>query len=746
MGLRRLLLVVSTILIGVAAFERLDPVREGLNATYFTDVNWSSTPALSRVESQPSSNNFRRAWSDAVPEDFSVTWSGKLVILRGGTYTFSIDSDDGSSVYVDQQLLIDNPGRHETQRKSATIALSRGDHDLFIKYFQAGGPATLELSWASDGSPLTPIPSWAFVPRNAQFRRLAMSVVVRRLSPVLVATWLAVVVLAILADLRQPMRRLRSSFAAAPELLALSCVVAASLLLSVVGVWWGIPSEWAGDEIGPVTVLNAIEHRFSGGWFDRYPPLQMEVLSVVFSPLLILQRARLFHLSEVAEFGALLLLSRLVSIAAAAGTIVAVFRAGREAFGNRQGLLAAAAFALVTPFLYYAKTANPEVPYVFWFAVSLIFYIRLNRTLALRDFLGFALAGTLSVCTKDQAYGLYLLTPLAVAYRLWEAHRSNGSQRPLFDAITDRRLWIAGGAALVLFSIVHNIVINPSGFLAHVRDITGPGQQGYQMVDTTIPGRMALARIVADLNQRSWGWPLWIAAIAGLALAIAEQSTRRVSILLSVVALSYYIGFINVVRYAFDRYLLPICVIEALFVGFVLDRLLRASQGAAPRVARASIAIALLYTGLYAGTVDVLMVRDGRYAAEQWLRSRHAGRLVGTMFPVTVLPRLRDFDTAEIRNVSDLHDAKPAFFLLNADYARAVPGNRPEAVLAAGLQQQTLGYRLAFRSHAPAPWPWLPSPHPNLVGPRDEVPVLSVLTQVNPAIEIYERDPHDNAR
>ena len=166
MGLRRLLLVVSTILIGVAAFARLDPVREGLNATYFTDVNWSSAPVLSTVESQPSSNNFRRAWSDAVPEDFSVTWLGKLVILRGGTYTFAIDSDDGSSVYVDQQLLIDNPGRHEAQRKTGTIALSRGDHDLFIKYFQAGGPAKLELSWTSDGSPLTPIPSWAFVPRH----------------------------------------------------------------------------------------------------------------------------------------------------------------------------------------------------------------------------------------------------------------------------------------------------------------------------------------------------------------------------------------------------------------------------------------------------------------------------------------------------------------------------------------------------------------------------------------------------
>jgi hypothetical protein len=746
MGLRRVLLVVSTILIGVAAFARWDPVREGLNATYFTDLNWSSTPALSTVEPEPSSKNFRQAWRDAVPGNFSATWSGKLVILRGGTYTFAIESDDGSSVHVDSQLIIDNSGRHEAQRKAGTIALSRGEHDLFIKYFQAGGSSKLELSWARAGSPLTLVPSWAFVPRHAQFGRLALSVVVRRLSPMLVGIWLAIVALALLADLRQPIRLLRRSCANQPELLALSCVVAASLVLSVVGVWWGIPSEWAGDEIGPVAVLNAIEHRFSSGWFDRYPPLQMQILSVVFSPLLILQRARLSHLSEVAEFGGLLLLSRLVSIAAAAGTIVAVFRAGREAFGVREGLLAAASIALLTPFLYYAKTANPEVPYVFWFTASLVFYLRLNRTLALRDFLGFALAATLSVCTKDQAYGLYLLPSLAMVYRLWQAHRSNGSRRPVFDAITDRRLWIAGGAALVMFGIVHNIVINPRGFLAHVRDITGPGQQGYQMVEPTMPGRLALVRIVAELNQRSWGWPLWIATIVGLVLAFAEKSARRITVLLVVVVVSYYIGFINVVRYAFDRYLLPICVVEALFIGFAFDRLLRMFQRSAPRLAPAAIGVVLLYSGLYAGTVDVLMVRDGRYAAEQWLRSHHAGRLVGMMFPATVLPRLRGFDAADIRNVEDLRGAQPAFFLLNADYARAVPGNRPEAILAAGLQQQTLGYRLAFRSHTPAPWPWLPSPHPNLVGPRDEVPVLSVLTQVNPTIEIYERDAHRSAR
>jgi 4-amino-4-deoxy-L-arabinose transferase-like glycosyltransferase len=58
-----------------------------------------------------------------------------------------------------------------------------------------------------------------------------------------------------------------------------------------------------------------------------------------------------------------------VSVAAGVGTVAATCAAGARAFGRRQGLWAAGIMALTTPFLYYAKTANPDVPYLFWFAV-----------------------------------------------------------------------------------------------------------------------------------------------------------------------------------------------------------------------------------------------------------------------------------------------------------------------------------------------------------------------------------------
>ena len=725
----------------LAVVKRVDSVREGLNATYFTDTSWSSTPAVSRVDARPSSSLFADAWNGRVPDVFSATWAGKLVVLRGGPYTLASESDDGSWVYVDRKLVVENGGPHQEWRRTGVIDLEPGAHDIFIQYFQAGGPYALELLWARGSATLEPIPSWAFVPRHAEFRRLVAIVAARRLQGIVLWLWLASIAASLGTIAWRPFGRWVAAVRSTPASLALTSIVAASAVVNAVGVWWGVPSNWAGDEITPTVVRYGLDHAFSGGWWDRYPPFHMQLLSVVFSPWLFLRAEGSIHSTDLAEYGVLMILGRLVSVAAAAGTVIAVYKAARDAFGTRAGVLAAASLATLTPFLYYAKTSNPEVPYVFWFSVSLVFYLRLLRTLAVQDFVGFALAAILSICTKDQAYGLYWLAPLPMIRRLWQEHHRTGKSRPLWSAVFDRRLWIAGAAAAVVFALVHNIPLNAGGFVKHVKDITGAGQTGYQMVEATAFGRIKLLWVTADLDQRSWGWPLWLVGIVGVGLALKDRATRQVAISLLLFVVAYYVGFINVVRYAFDRYVLPICVVEALFVGFAFDRWLARSSRV---TVRAAVGAAFAYTAIYAITLDVLMVRDARYSAERWLRAHDAQQgLVGYVFPLTVQPRLNDFAIAEIRSIVDLRQASPAYFVLNADYARAVPDNLPEAELVAGLQHQTLGYRLAFRYRAGTPWPWLPAGHPNLMGPRTEIPVVSVLTEVNPTIEIYAREGSD---
>jgi hypothetical protein len=180
--------------------------------------------------------------------------------------------------------------------------------------------------------------------------------------------------------------------------------------------------------------------------------------------------------------------------------------------------------------------------------------------------------------------------------------------------------------------------------------------------------------------------------------------------------------------------------VQALFAGVAFDWFLGPRDGAR-RIARvALVAAVFVYTALYASTVDVLMMRDSRYTVEQWLRV-HAGpdRLIGTMFPVYVLPRLDGLQAMDIGTIDDLRREVPADYILNADYARAVPADRPLGELISGLQHETLGYRLVFRYRSPAPWPWLPAPHHDLVGPRLETEVYSVLRDINPTIEIYQR-------
>jgi 4-amino-4-deoxy-L-arabinose transferase-like glycosyltransferase len=430
------------------------------------------------------------------------------------------------------------------------------------------------------------------------------------------------------------------------------------------------------------------------------------------------------------------MISRLVSLAAGVGTLLAVYTSGARAFGRRAGVYGAAMFALVTPFVYYAKTANLDVPYLFWFALSLVFYLRVLERLRRRDFIGLAVFAALAVCTKDQAYGLYLLMPLAIVHRLWRANREAGARRPLARALIDPRLAWAAGTAIVLFVLGHNLLFNVGGFVAHVRYITGGGSETYRDFEPTAAGRIALLRLTVDLVRMAWGWPMFLVCVAGIVLALRTPPQRRVAAWLALPVVGYYAGFVDVVLYNYDRFMLPVCLVLSLFGGLAFERWLEAGRGRRWRIASAAAVFGC--TLLYASTVDLVMLRDSRYTVEQWLAPRvRTGDVVGYLFPLPYYPRLERFVTTEVTSVPQLEHDRPAYFVLNADYARAEPADSERGRLIGGLQNGQLGYRLAFRFRQPAPLAWLPGRPRDLVGDRKERPITSVLRQINPWYEVF---------
>jgi hypothetical protein len=209
---------------------------------------------------------------------------------------------------------------------------------------------------------------------------------------------------------------------------------------------------------------------------------------------------------------------------------------------------------------------------------------------------------------------------------------------------------------------------------------------------------------------------------------------------LLVPAVSYYFGFINVVVYNYDRFVLPICFVLAIFAGLALDRFLR--WGDSGRNWRtAAVACVFAYTLLYSGTVDVLMIRDSRYEAERWLAA-HVDRedVVASVFGSEYLPVLQDLRQTDIGTIEDLQHKRPAYYVLNIDYARAVAADSPTGELIAGLGNGTLGYRRVLTVRRESPWPWLIGAHPDLTGPRLETRVFSILRNINPTIEIFQRE------
>ena len=93
----------------------------------------------------------------------------------------------------------------------------------------------------------------------------------------------------------------------------------------------------------------------------------------------------------------------------------------------------------------------------------------------------------------------------------------------------------------------------------------------------------------------------------------------------------------------------------------------------------------------------------------------------------------------DVGTIAALRAQEPRYYVVNTDYLRSIPADSPPGRLLAGLAAGTLGYRLVLHARTPSPWPWLPAPHPDLVGTRRPEPVLSNLDKINPTLDVYER-------
>ncbi|MBV6646399.1 MAG: DUF1080 domain-containing protein, partial [Cyclobacteriaceae bacterium] len=80
-------------------------------------------------------------------QDFAIEFKGSVNITADGSYSFRLISDDGSYLFIDDKLVIDNSGRHGPEIKDGEVYLKKGKHKVRILYRQGNGGAYLSFQW-----------------------------------------------------------------------------------------------------------------------------------------------------------------------------------------------------------------------------------------------------------------------------------------------------------------------------------------------------------------------------------------------------------------------------------------------------------------------------------------------------------------------------------------------------------------------------------------------------------------------
>ncbi len=96
-------------------------------------------------------------------DNFGARFTALIDIPTSGLWTFATTSDDGSRLFIDDALVVDNDGLHGPDLRTGSVNLSAGLHSFEVQFFELGGGEFLQVSWQEPGqSTLVDIPVSAF--------------------------------------------------------------------------------------------------------------------------------------------------------------------------------------------------------------------------------------------------------------------------------------------------------------------------------------------------------------------------------------------------------------------------------------------------------------------------------------------------------------------------------------------------------------------------------------------------------
>ena len=152
----------------VLTFLQFQISERGLVANYYDNQGWKGNPVFTNLEKQIYLGTYELA-SDIFnfpAHNISIAWNGWIRIDQERMYQFLTISDDGSSVIINGELVVDNGGYHGPKQASGEIFLSKGMHQININYFNGAGGDGFSAFWIDQTGKQTEIPSDILFPNR----------------------------------------------------------------------------------------------------------------------------------------------------------------------------------------------------------------------------------------------------------------------------------------------------------------------------------------------------------------------------------------------------------------------------------------------------------------------------------------------------------------------------------------------------------------------------------------------------
>ena len=343
----------------------------GLKATYYVGQNYTGKTFRNTVEhSIDFSDKTHKHFSRAV---FSVEWSGSIYLPRPGRYGFTTESDDGSSLELDGQLVVDNSGVHSLRKRGGVRILERGLHKIRIRYFQAGMGGVMRVFWSPAGrrGGLEYIPPTLLFPQPPDKVRASDAHPVPPRDFAVMVSFSLCLLVTLLVLLRAPLLRWLAELRARPrarwDLVLFVLLFAAALIVrlwdrAAAGQTWDEDVYWASGRNYLQNFLAGDFRAQSWIWNSEHPALA----KWLYGP------ATLW--SESFEP------ARLVSIVIGALTCALLYLVGRDLVNRRVGLLGAGLSLVLPHILAHHTIIGLEAPTGLFYTLSVwLFYRAMQR-------------------------------------------------------------------------------------------------------------------------------------------------------------------------------------------------------------------------------------------------------------------------------------------------------------------------------------------------------------------------------